>query len=101
MNLIQQYQNEIASLCRKYKVKELYAFGSVLDEKKFTDESDIDLLVDFENVPLLEYADNYFDLADELERVLERHVDLLTLKSLKNKYFIESVNSTKKIVYAA
>lgn len=101
MNLIQQHQNKIANLCRKYRVKELYAFGSVLDEKQFNSKSDIDLLVDFENVPLLEYADNFFDLADELEKVFERHVDLLTLKSLKNKYFIANVNSTKKIVYAA
>ena len=58
MNLILQHQNKIANLCRKYRVKELYAFGSVLDEKQFNSKSDIDLLVDFENVPLLEYADN-------------------------------------------
>jgi predicted nucleotidyltransferase len=101
MNLINQHINQISLLCRKHKVKELYAFGSVLDEKKFNKESDVDLLVDFENVPLLEYADNFFDLADELESVLKRKVDLLTIKSLTNKYFIENVNSTKKIVYEA
>jgi predicted nucleotidyltransferase len=101
MNLINQHINQISLLCRKHKVKELYAFGSVLDEKKFNKESDVDLLVDFENVPLLEYADNFFDLADELESVLKRKVDLLTIKSLTNKYFIENVNSTKKIVYKA
>ncbi len=101
MNLINQHINQISILCSKHKVKELYAFGSVLDEKKFSPDSDVDLLVDFENVPLLEYADNFFDLADELESLLKRKVDLLTIKSLTNKYFIENVNSTKKIVYEA
>ncbi len=101
MNLIQKYQTEIADLCRKHKVKELYAFGSVLDDKKFNQKSDVDFLVDFDNVPLMDYADNYFDLADELENILKRKVDLLTIKSLKNKYFIENVNQSKQIVYAA
>lgn len=101
MNFLKQYQTEIANLCRKYSVKELYAFGSVVDESKFNKNSDVDLLVDFDNVDILDYADNYFDLADELENVLDRKVDLLTIKSLKNKYFIENINQTKKIVYAA
>ncbi len=101
MNLIQQYQTELSDLCRKHKVKELYAFGSVVDEKRFNDKSDVDLLVNFENVPLLEYADNFFDLADGLEHILKRKVDLLTMKSLRNKYFIESVNRTKKMVYVS
>ncbi len=101
MNLIQQYQTELSDLCRKHKVKELYAFGSVVDEKRFNDKSDVDLLVNFENVPLLEYADNFFDLADGLEHILKRKVDLLTMKSLRNKYFIESVNKTKKMVYVS
>jgi predicted nucleotidyltransferase len=101
MKLINQHINQISLLCRKHNVKELYAFGSVLDDKKFNLESDVDLLVDFENVPLLEYADNFFALADELESVLNRKVDLLTIKSLSNKYFIENVNSSKKIIYEA
>jgi len=40
--------SQIESLCKKYKVKELYAFGSVTDEKKFNDKSDVDLLVNFD-----------------------------------------------------
>ena len=42
-------------------LKSLYAFGSVLSDK-FNDESDIDLIVNFSDVQLLDYADNYFDL---------------------------------------
>lgn len=101
MNLIEQYKTEIATLCRKYNVKELYAFGSVLDESKFTNESDVDLLVDFNEIELLKYADNYFEFADSLEELFKRKVDLLTIRSLRNKYFIEAVNKEKEVVYAA
>lgn len=101
MNLIEQYKTEIATLCRKYNVKELYAFGSVLDESRFTNESDVDLLVDFNEIELLKYADNYFEFADSLEELFKRKVDLLTIRSLRNKYFIEAVNKEKKVVYAA
>lgn len=101
MQLIKQNINAINDLCRKHKVKELYAFGSVVDEKKFTEKSDVDLLVEFGNVDLLDYADNFFDFADELEGVFKRKVDLLTIRSLRNRFFIESVNRTKKKIYEA
>lgn len=101
MNLIEQYKTEIATLCRKYNVKELYAFGSVLDESRFTNESDVDLLVDFNEIELLKYADNYFEFADSLEELFKRKVDLLTIRSLRNKYFIEAVDKEKEVVYAA
>lgn len=95
--------SQIEPLCKKYNVKELYAFGSVTDETKFNDKSDVDLLVSFDKNKIAEeeFADNFFDLADELEKVLGRRVDLLTLNSLQNKVFINSVNRSKTKVYAA
>ena len=48
-----------------------------------------------------DYADNYFELAEQLEQLFKRPVDLVTEKSLFNPYFIESVNKNKTLVYAA
>lgn len=102
MNFLQQYQTEIANLCRKHKVKELYAFGSVLDENRFNDKSDVDLIVKFnEDVDILEYADLFFDLADDMEHLFKRTVDLMTLKPIANRFLRENIESTKKLVYAA
>ena len=81
-------------------MKELYIFGSVTG-KKFSEKSDVDLLVNFKSMPIFNYADNYFDLLEDLEKVLKRKVDLITLKSLKNPYFIEEVNETKRKIYEA
>jgi hypothetical protein len=94
--------SKIQEVCKKYKVKELYAFGSVT-ENDFNEKSDVDLLVEFDKskIPLEDFADNFFDLADNLENIFNRRVDLLTLNSLKNPYFIQEVNKSKQIIYAA
>ena len=54
MKLIEMNIDKIAALCRKYKVAKLWVFGSILTPR-FTDESDIDLLVTFDKtrIPLL------------------------------------------------
>jgi predicted nucleotidyltransferase len=102
MNLIQQHIKSISELCIKHKVKELYAFGSVLDENRFNDESDVDLIVKFNDGVLVEdYADLYFDLADELELIFTRRVDLMINKHIPNKYLRENIEETKKIIYEA
>lgn len=84
----------------KYNVRSLFAFGSVTTEE-FTNESDIDLLVSFMPMSPEDYADNYFDLADSFEALLKRPVDLVTEKSLRNPFFIESINRTKSKIYEA
>ncbi len=102
MNLIEQHRAEIASLCSKYKVQELYAFGSVLDESRFNEHSDIDLIVKFNNdVDVLDYVDLFFGLIENLERVFKRKVDLYTLNPIENRFLRENIESTKQIVYAA
>ncbi len=90
---------EVIMLLKKHKVKKAYAFGSVVKET-FGIDSDIALLVAFEdNLDPVEYGELYFDLADKLEILLKRHVDLITEPSLKNPYFIKSVNEAKFALY--
>jgi predicted nucleotidyltransferase len=98
MNLIEQNINKISLLCESHKVKYLYAFGSVLTNK-FSEKSDIDLIVDFDNVELLKYADNYFDFKFSLEDILNRPIDLLEEKAIKNPYFKQSIDKQKKLIY--
>ena len=81
-------------------MSELFVFGSVLEDS-FSEESDIDFIVDFSDVSLKDYADNYFDLKFSLERLLKRDVDLLESRAIRNPYLLESINSTKQLVYEA
>jgi predicted nucleotidyltransferase len=98
VNVISQNIELISRLCKAHKVKSLYAFGSVLTDK-FNEQSDIDLIVDFSDVQLLDYADNYFDLKFSLEDALKRSVDLLEEKAIKNPYFKKAIEKNKQLIY--
>ena len=100
MKLIEFNLQQIFALCRKYKVKTLSVFGSILTDR-FNDNSDVDLLVDFEPIDhaKFDYVSNYFGLRDALEVLFNRKVDLIEEKGLRNKYFIANINRTKQLIY--
>ena len=90
--------HQIRMICDRQHIQSLFAFGSVCSER-FSETSDIDLLVSFKPLDYGDYADNYFQTADMFEKIFNRPVDLVTDKSLKNPYFIKSVNQTKVLLY--
>lgn len=98
MNRLEIYTPEITKLCETHQVKSLYIFGSALTDN-FNEQSDVDLIVDFANVAIEDYADNYFDLKFSLEDILKRPVDLLEEKAIKNPYFRQSANQQRQLVY--
>jgi predicted nucleotidyltransferase len=98
MNRLSLYKDQINELCASHKVKSLYAFGSVLTSD-FDNNSDIDLIVDFKDVDVNDYADNYFDLKFSLQGIFKRPIDLLEEQAIKNPYFKQVVNQTKELVY--
>jgi predicted nucleotidyltransferase len=98
MNLIDNYKNQIIELCDNHKVKELYLFGSILTDK-FNDSSDIDMLIQFHQVELLDYFDNYMDLKEKLEKVLNRPVDLLENQAIRNPIFRQVLDREKRLFY--
>ena len=96
--IISEHIDQIKSLCISHNVKLLYAFGSVCTIH-FNENSDIDLLISFNPMDHTDYADTYFELAEEFENLFHRSVDLLTDKSIKNPYFIDNLNKTKTLLY--
>jgi len=98
MNLVESNLNKISDLCLKYKVGKLYVFGSVLTDK-FQNNSDIDFIVDFKEIDLYDYADNYFDFKFSLEKLLMREVDLLEDKAINNPYLRQAIDLTKQMIY--
>lgn len=98
MLIFDQYSAIIKELCVNHKVKRLYAFGSVLTDK-FNDQSDIDLIVDFEPINVDSYADNYFDLKFSLQDIFKRPIDLLEEKALKNPFFKQAISQQRRVIY--
>ncbi len=80
-------QDRIDDLCRRYNVRRLAFFGSVLRDD-FTPHSDVDVLVEFEPGKTPGYA--FFSMEEELSAILGRRVDLNTPNSL-SKYFRDEV----------
>ncbi len=98
MNIVEKNIGEIRKLCVNHRVSTLYVFGSVLT-KNFGKNSDVDLLVDFDEMDVFNYADNYFDFKFALEKKLNRKVDLLEIKAIKNPFLKKSIDSSKKLIY--
>ncbi len=89
---------KIKELCKENKVKSLYAFGSVTRED-FNPQSDIDLVVDFNENDPFKYTDLYFNLKSRLEEILKRQVDLLEERAIRNRFFREQLEKTKVKIY--
>jgi len=68
------------TLRKEYAVKEIGLFGSFSDES-FTEESDIDLIVELERLIGWEF----FSLELYLEKVFNRKIDLVTKNALKEQ----------------
>lgn len=98
---VEQRQSEIAALCRRFGVRRLELFGSAAGPDFDPATSDVDLLVEIEPPPGMGYADAYFGLKEELERLLARPVDLVSLASLRNPYFIREIEASRRLLYAA
>ena len=99
-NAIQRHRALIAVLCRRNGARRLDLFGSATRDDFDAQHSDLDFLVEFENLEPAQYAQAYFALKEGLERIFERRVDLVTENNLDNPYFRQRVQSERQNLYA-
>ena len=95
-------QEEIAAFCERWGVVEFALFGSVLRDD-FTDESDVDVLIEFTDGPTPGLF-GFVRMADELEELFGRKVDLVTrgaVENSRNPNRRKSVLESAQVVYAA
>lgn len=93
-----KFKPRIRRICRTMPVKRLGLFGSSLTGN-FSQESDIDVLVVFDNDKDLDLFDKYFELKEKLEKVFGRKVDLVVDRPFKNQEFRKSVDRTRTVIY--
>lgn len=102
MKLIEINLHHIFELCKKYRVRKLYVFGSILTDR-FNDKSDIDFSVDFDKDAIsrdnLDWADLFFDFIHEMEALLRRKVDMVFDSHITNSVFRKELNQTKRLIY--
>jgi len=100
-HVIDAHRAELASLCRRYRVRRLELFGSASGEHFDPNTSDLDFLVEFQELESSAYADTYFGLLEGLEGLFQRPVDLVMISAVKNPYFLRDIEQSRKLLYAA
>ena len=99
-DLLSRNRESLRELCHAQNVRELEIFGSATTADFNPERSALDFLVEFQDPDRPGIADRFLGLAEGLERILQRNVDLVTRRSLKNPVFIGAVNRSKQVVYA-
>lgn len=99
-SIIEQHRDEVAALCRRTGARRLDVFGSAARGDFDPATSDLDFLVEFDDLPPKAYADAYFALRESLETLFGRPVDLVTAGSIENPFFRERIEAERKSVYA-
>ncbi len=99
--VVESKRADLEALCGKFHVRRLELFGSAAKGGVDPARSDLDFLVEFEVLPKGSKARNYFGFARELESLFGRPVDVLTRRSVRNRYLLESVDSTRVLLHAA
>jgi hypothetical protein len=98
---IEEHRRPIEDLCRRFRVRRLGLFGSAAAGKFDPQSSDLDFLVEFEELGANEYADAYFGLLEQLGKLFRRDVDLVGAKSVRNPHLRESIQRSMTLLYAA
>ena len=94
--------SRLTDFCRRWQIKELALFGSVLRDD-FTDESDIDVLISF--MPDADWSLlDTIQLEQEMAAMLNRDVDLISKSAVeKSANWIrrQEILDTAQVIYAA
>ena len=91
----------IRDFCRKWKIRELHVFGSILRDD-FRANSDVDFLADFDETEERDVFD-HMDMEDELAALVGRNVDLVSRSAIEasgNRFYKKEILSTAEQVLA-
>lgn len=95
-------QGRLAEYCRRWKIADLYLFGSALRDD-FGADSDLDLLVVFDAEACWSLLD-LVAMEDELSAIVGRPVDLVTRASIEhsaNPYRREAILGSARKLHVA
>jgi uncharacterized protein len=95
-------ESALNNFCKRWRIRELALFGSVLRED-FRPDSDIDVLVTFEQGAGWTLID-FVQMRDELREITKRNIDLLTRNAIersRNPIRRQEILETARVIYAA
>lgn len=94
--------DRIRALCEAFGVARLEVFGSINTPAFDPARSDVDFLVTYpEGYDYGPWLARHFELRDRLEDVVGRTVDLLINTAFENRFFVRSLNESRRELFAA
>ena len=101
--LLKNHLEPLKTACTRHGVARLEVFGSAADPGAFdAARSDVDFIVSFpRDTDLGPWLKVYFELRDELCRILGRPVDLIMESAMRNPLFQREANRTREVLYTA
>ena len=92
-------KDKIVAFCRRNHIRRLAFFGSVLRDD-FTPESDVDVLVVFQDDAERDFFD-HMKAEEELKQIFGRDVDLVEKGAIRNPFRRHHILSNCEVIYAA
>lgn len=99
--VIEEHREALLDLCERFGVRRLEIFGSAAGARFDPDSSDLDFLVDFAPTSRALLADRYLGLLEALQALFERPIDLVMTAAIKNPYFLQGIEPSRTLLYAA
>ena len=99
--IVAEKLDAVHALCRRYGVRRQEIFGSGAIGGFRPESSDLDFIVDFGDQPLGPWGKLFLDFADGMEALFSRHIDLIMPGSIRNPYFRQAVDASRRVIYEA
>jgi uncharacterized protein len=98
--VVEQKEDEIAELCRSFRIRALWLFGSAVTSEWDSETSDLDFLVDLGDYSG-DYASRFFSLRRELAHLTGKSVDLASVNGMgaEDDWFRREVEATRVLIY--
>lgn len=97
---ITPYEEKLKKVCVEKHLKKLDLFGSATNDS-FGDDSDIDIIVEFDKQTGENLFDKYFELKEELGAIFHRPIDIVIESSIRNPFLKESISQTRRSIYVS
>jgi predicted nucleotidyltransferase len=101
ISTISAHRGELDDLCRRFYVRRLDLFGSAARGEDFTNESDIDFLVEFEMDHTPPALGDFLALRQALAALFGREVDLTMAGSIRNPFLQAAIARSRVTLHGA
>jgi predicted nucleotidyltransferase len=99
--ILETHRAEISALCREFHVRRLDLFGSAARGVDFTEGSDLDFLVTYEQGHAPPALGDFFALRDALSTLLGRRVDLTMESAVRNPFLRSAIERSRQPLHGA